>query len=161
MTPGDLRRPNAAPGSAVIRGERIPTLEEILEFAKKTTSCFNLELKPSGPGRRTRLDPALARIGEIARRGISFDAVILLVFADRTNVEDRTALRGLIGKSWTKHLKSVPATFHPRRSVTPRLLKEARSRDLQVVWPGRSFLRWQSYAGLSRESFRDAASRLD
>src|SRR5208282_5830658 len=60
-------------------GERIPTLEEILEFAKKHDVVFYLELKPGGSwGGEHALITALRNSGEIARTVvISFDAAIL------------------------------------------------------------------------------------
>src|ERR1700681_951143 len=60
-------------------GERIPTLEEILEFSKKHDVVFYLELKPSGSwGGEHTLVAALRESGEIPRTVvISFDIAIL------------------------------------------------------------------------------------
>src|SRR5580658_11207705 len=60
-------------------GERIPTLEEILEFSKKNDIVFYLELKPSGSwGGEHALIGALRESGEVARVVvISFDIAIL------------------------------------------------------------------------------------
>src|SRR5208282_3431107 len=60
-------------------GERIPTLEEILQFAKKHDVVFYLELKPGGSwGGEHALIGALRESGEVARTVIiSFDAAIL------------------------------------------------------------------------------------
>jgi len=60
-------------------GEHIPTLEEILDFAKKHDVVFYLELKPQRlVGRRARADRFVARIGRDPRTVvISFDAGIL------------------------------------------------------------------------------------
>src|SRR5205085_4482311 len=60
-------------------GERIPTLEEILEFSKKNDVVFYLELKPTGAwGGEHALIGALRESGEIARTiVISFGAEII------------------------------------------------------------------------------------
>src|SRR5260370_8840012 len=60
-------------------GERIPTLEEILDFSKKHDVVFYLELKPSGSwGGEHALIGALRESGEIPRAlVISFDVAIL------------------------------------------------------------------------------------
>src|SRR5690348_3362964 len=60
-------------------GERIPTLEEILQFSKKHDVVFYLELKPSGSwGGEHALIGALRESGEIPRVVvISFDPDIL------------------------------------------------------------------------------------
>src|SRR3984885_3778804 len=60
-------------------GERIPTLEEILEFSKKNDVVFYLELKPGGSwGGGHALIGALRESAEIARTVvISFDGAIL------------------------------------------------------------------------------------
>src|SRR5438045_5106519 len=61
-------------------GERIPTLEEILEFSKKNDVVFYLEMKPSGAwGGEHAVIAALRESGEIPRAVvISFDASIAL-----------------------------------------------------------------------------------
>src|SRR2546427_7517969 len=49
MTLADLRRLDAGSWfGSEFAGERIPTLEEILEFSKKNDVVFYLELKPGG-----------------------------------------------------------------------------------------------------------------
>src|SRR3954468_23083058 len=60
-------------------GERIPTLEEILEFSKKNDVVFYLELKPTGAwGGEHALISALRDSGEIVRTiVISFDTGII------------------------------------------------------------------------------------
>ena len=60
-------------------GERIPTLEEILEFSKKNDVAFDLELKPEAArGAEHVLIGALRESGEVARVVvISFDPGIL------------------------------------------------------------------------------------
>src|SRR5208282_5104791 len=61
-------------------GERIPTLEEILEFSKKNDVVFYLEVKPAGSwGGEHALVGALRESGEIARAVvICFDAAVVL-----------------------------------------------------------------------------------
>jgi len=76
----DLRRLDAGSWfGSEFTGERIPTLEEILEFSRKHDVVFYLELKPSGSwGGEHALVGALRSSGEIARTiVISFDAGIL------------------------------------------------------------------------------------
>src|SRR6516165_3787782 len=60
-------------------GERIPTIEEILQFSKKNDVVFYLEIKAGGSwGGEHVLIGALRESGEIARTiVISFDAAIL------------------------------------------------------------------------------------
>src|SRR5438132_11021304 len=61
-------------------GERIPTLEEILQFSKKNDVVFYLELKPGGSwGGEHAVIAALRESGEIPRAVlISFDASMLM-----------------------------------------------------------------------------------
>src|SRR5262249_32305211 len=77
---GELRRLDAGSwfGSG-FTGERIPTLEEILEFAKRHDVVFYLELKPGGSwGGEHALIGSLRESGEIARVVvISFDSAIV------------------------------------------------------------------------------------
>src|SRR5438045_5079004 len=80
LTLADLRKLDAGSWfGSEFAGERIPTLQEILEFAKKHDVVFYLELKPSGSwGGEHALISALRESGEIARVVvISFDPVIL------------------------------------------------------------------------------------
>src|SRR6478736_8242354 len=80
LTLADLRRLDAGSWfGSEFAGERIPTLEEILEFAKKHDVVFYLELKPFGFwGGEHALISALRESGEIARSVvISFDPGIL------------------------------------------------------------------------------------
>src|SRR5260370_1823168 len=60
-------------------GERVPTLEEILRFARETDVIFYLELKPCAPwGAEHALVAALRDAGEAARTVVlSFDAPTL------------------------------------------------------------------------------------
>jgi len=75
-------------------GERIPTLEEILDFAKKHDAVFYLELKPTGSwGGEHALISALRESGEIPRTVvISFDAGIL----DALRKIEPTLMTGLL-----------------------------------------------------------------
>src|SRR3984885_1386330 len=76
----DLRRLDAGSWfGSEYAGERIPTLAEILEFAKKYDVVFYLEMKPGGSwGGEHALISGLRDSGQIARTVvISFDAAIL------------------------------------------------------------------------------------
>lgn len=138
LTLADLRKLDAGSWfGSEFAGERIPTLEEILEFAKKHDVVFYLELKPSGSwGGEHALISALRESGEIARTVIiSFDPEILV---KSRNIEP-TLMTGLLfdgkipdplGKASEIGARQIAARGD---LVTPRLLKEARSRDLQVV----------------------------
>ena len=138
LTLAELRRLDAGSWfGSEFAGERIPTIEEILEFAKKHDVVFYLELKPSGSwGGEHALISALRESGEIARTVvISFDPAIL------TNVRkiEPTVMTGLlfegqISDPLAKAIEIGARQLAVRGSlVTPRLLKEARQRDLQVV----------------------------
>jgi len=138
MTLAELRRLDAGSWfGSEYAGERIPTLEEILEFAKKHDVVFYLEMKPSGSwGGEHALISALRESGEIARTAvISFDPVIL----EGVRKIEPTVMTGLlydgqIGNPLDKALEIGARQVGVRGDlVTPRLLKEARERDLQVV----------------------------
>ncbi|HTQ58750.1 MAG TPA: glycerophosphodiester phosphodiesterase family protein [Candidatus Solibacter sp.] len=118
-------------------GERIPTLEEILEFTKKNDVVFYLELKPSGSwGGEHALIGALRESGEVARvMVISFDPAILAGLRD---IEPTLMTGVLYDGQLADPLKS--ATDAGARQVvvrgdlvTPSLINEAHKRDLQVV----------------------------
>jgi len=138
MTLAELRRLDAGSWfGSEFSGERIPTIEEILQFAKKHDVVFYLEMKPSGSwGGEHALISALRDSGEIARTVvISFDAGIL---AGVRKIEP-TLMTGLlfdgqIEKPLEKALEIGARQVAVRGDlVTARLLKEARVRDLQVV----------------------------
>ena len=138
MTLGDLRRLDAGSWfGSEFAGERIPTLDEILEFAKKYDVVFYLELKPGGSwGGEHALIGGLRESGQIARTVvISFDASIL---ATVRKIEPTlmTALLydGQIEKP-LEHALEVGARQLAVRGdlVTPWLLSAARKKDLQVV----------------------------
>jgi glycerophosphoryl diester phosphodiesterase len=118
-------------------GERIPTLEEILEFSKKNDIVFYLELKPSGSwGGEHALIGALRESGEVARvMVISFDPGIL---ASLRKIEP-TLMTGVLYDGQLadpqKSALDVGARQLVVRSdlVTPAMIEQARKRDLQVV----------------------------
>ncbi len=138
MTLADLRRLDAGSWfGSEFAGERIPTLEEILDFARKHDVVFYLEMKPGGSwGGEHALISALRESGEIARTVvISFDPVIL----EGVRKIEPTIMAGLlyegqISDPLNKALEIGARQIAVRGDlVTPRLLKEARERDLQVV----------------------------
>jgi glycerophosphoryl diester phosphodiesterase len=118
-------------------GERIPTLEEILEFTKKHDVVFYLELKPNGFwGGEHALISALRDSGEIPRSVIiSFDPAIL---AALRKIEP-TLMTGLLYDGNIDHLFDKAIEIGARQIavrgdlVTPNFLSQARKRDLQVV----------------------------
>src|SRR5258706_7669974 len=80
LTLAELRRLDAGSWfGSEFAGEHIPTLEEILEFAKRHDVVFYLEIKPGGSwGGEHALIGALRESGEIARTVvISFDASVV------------------------------------------------------------------------------------
>jgi glycerophosphoryl diester phosphodiesterase len=138
MTLADLRRLDAGSWfGSEFAGERIPTLEEIFEFSKKHDVVFYLEMKPSGAwGGEHALISAVREAGEIARTVvISFDPVIL------TSVRkiEPTLMTGLLFEGQIPDPIERALEIGARQLavrgdlVTPRLLREARQRDLQVV----------------------------
>ena len=138
LTLAELRRLDAGSWfGSEFAGERIPTIEEILDFAKKHDMVFYLELKPSGSwGGEHALISALRESGEIARTVvISFDPPIL---ANVRKIEP-TVMTGLlfdgqISDPLAKAMEIGARQLAVRGSlVTPRLLKQARRLDLQVV----------------------------
>jgi glycerophosphoryl diester phosphodiesterase len=138
LTLADLRKLDAGSWfGSEFAGERIPTLEEILDFAKKHDVVFYLELKPFGSwGGEHALISALRESGEIARSVvISFDPGILAAIR---KIEP-TLMTGLLFDGQITEPLEKAQEIGARQVavrgdlVTPRLLKEARSRDLQVV----------------------------
>ena len=118
-------------------GERIPTLEEILEFSKKQDAVFYLELKPGGSwGGEHALIGALRESGEIPRAVvISFDAGIL----ENLRRIEPTMMTGLLYDGQVERPVEKAVEVGARQLavrgdlVTPVLLTEARKKDLQVV----------------------------
>jgi glycerophosphoryl diester phosphodiesterase len=138
MTLAELRRLDAGSWfGSEFAGERIPTIEEILEFANKHDVVFYLEMKPSGSwGGEHALISALRESGEIARTVvISFDPAIL---AGVRRIEP-TLMTGLLFEGHIPNPLDKAVEIGARQLavrgdlVTPRLLKEARGHDLQVV----------------------------
>jgi glycerophosphoryl diester phosphodiesterase len=118
-------------------GERIPTLEEILEFSKKNDIVFYLELKPSGSwGGEHALIGALRESGEVARVVvISFDHTIL---AGLRTIEP-TLMTGVLYDGQLADPLTTAVDVGARQLVvrgdlvTPAMIGEARKRDLQIV----------------------------
>src|SRR5712671_7875238 len=138
MTLADLRRLDAGSWfGSEFAGERIPTLEEILEFSKKNDVVFYLEIKPGGSwGGEHALIGALRESGEIPRTVvISFDAAIL----ESLRKIEPTLMTGLlyegqIEKPIERALEVGARQLAVRANlVTPALLVAARKKDLQVV----------------------------
>jgi glycerophosphoryl diester phosphodiesterase len=138
MTLSNLRRLDAGSWfGSEFAGERIPTLEEILEFSKKNDVVFYLELKPAGSwGGEHALVGALRQSGEIPRAVvISFDPAVLL----NLRKIEATLMTGLLYDGQlekpVKKAVEVGARQLVARGdlVTPALLKEARKNDLQVI----------------------------
>jgi glycerophosphoryl diester phosphodiesterase len=138
LTLAELRRLDAGSwfGSA-FAGERVPTVEEILDFAKKHDVVFYLEIKPGGSwGGEHALIGALQNSREIARTVvISFDAGIV---ANLRKIEPMlmTGLLydGQIERPLEKAIEIGARQVAVRGDlVTPALLTEARKLDLQVV----------------------------
>ena len=138
MTLADLRKLDAGSWfGSEFAGERIPTIEEILDFAKKHDVVFYLEMKPSGSwGGEHALISALRESGEIARTVvISFDPVILTgVRRIEPTLMTGLLFDGQISDPLDKAIEIGARQLAVRGNlVTPRLLKEARQRDLQIV----------------------------
>jgi len=118
-------------------GERIPTLEEILQFSKKNDVVFYLEMKPSGAwGGEHALIGALRDSGELARAvAISFDATLVL----RLRQIEPTLMTGLLYDGQFEKPADEAVEVGARQLVargdlvTPALLDQARKKDLQVV----------------------------
>jgi len=134
----DLRRLDAGSWfGSEYAGERIPTLEEILEFSKKQDAVFYLELKPGGSwGGEHALIGALRESGEIPRAVvISFDAGIL----ENLRRIEPTMMTGLLYDGQVERPVEKAVEVGARQLavrgdlVTPVLLTEARKKDLQVV----------------------------
>src|SRR4029077_8408037 len=132
-------------GAAQFAGERIPTLEEILEFAREANVVFYLEIKADAArGAENMLPGALvAALGD-ALRGpqeaarvivISFDAELLASVRQR----DAALTTGLLVEKGpadaVKRAMQVGARqLAPRRDmVTPALVERAHGAELRVV----------------------------
>jgi glycerophosphoryl diester phosphodiesterase len=138
MTLAEARRLDAGSWFASeFAGERIPTLDDVLEFARKNDIVFYLELKPSGFwGGEHALISQLRNSAEIARSVIiSFDPVIL---ASLRKIEP-TLMTGLLHDGNIADPFEKAAEIGARQLavradlMTPNFLQKARSVDLQVV----------------------------
>jgi glycerophosphoryl diester phosphodiesterase len=118
-------------------GEKIPTLEEVLEFARQKDVVFYLELKPCAAwGAEHALVGALRQAGEIARAVVlSFDGGTLGMLRKL----EPTLMTGLLAESMSDDPIGTAVKVGARQLavrgdlVTPALLAEARKADLQVV----------------------------
>ena len=138
MTLADQRKLDAGSWfGSEFAGERIPTLEEILEFSKKNDVVFYLEIKPGGSwGGEHALIGALRESGEIPRTVvISFDPSIVL---NLRKIEP-TLMTGLLYDGQIENPLDKAVEIGARQLavrgdlVTPALLAEAKKKDLQVV----------------------------
>jgi glycerophosphoryl diester phosphodiesterase len=138
LTLNELRRLDAGSWfGSEFGGERIPTLEEILDFSKKHDVVFYLELKPTGSwGGEHALIGALRASGEIARTiVISFDSVILQALREI----EPTLMTGLLFEGQIENPIQRAIEIGARQLavrgdlITPTLLAGARKQDLQVV----------------------------
>jgi glycerophosphoryl diester phosphodiesterase len=138
MTLAELRKLDAGSWfGSEFAGERIPTLEEILEFSKKNDVVFYLEIKPGGSwGGEHALIGALRESGEIPRAVvISFDAPIVMSLR---KIEP-TLMTGLLYDGQIENPLEKAVAIGARQLavrgdlVTPVMLAEARKKDLQVV----------------------------
>ena len=134
----DLRKLDAGSWfGSEFAGERIPTLEEILEFSKKNDVVFYLEIKPGGAwGGEHGLIGALRESGEIPRVVvISFDAAIV------TNIRkiEPTLMTGLLYDGQIQDPLDKAVEIGARQLavrgdlVTPAMIAAAKKKDLQVV----------------------------
>jgi glycerophosphoryl diester phosphodiesterase len=138
MTLAELRKLDAGSWfGSEFAGERIPTLEEILEFSKKNDVVFYLEMKPAGSwGGEHALIGALRESGEIPRAVvISFDASIVL----RLRKIEPTLMTGLLYDGQVEKPIQKAVEIGARQLavrgdlVTPALIAEAKKKDLQIV----------------------------
>ena len=138
MTLQEVRRLDAGSWFASeFTGERVPTLDEILEFTKKNDVVFYLELKPSGFwGGEHALIGALRDTGEIPRSVvISFDPSILAALRKL----EPTLMTGLLYNGQIEEPFEKATEIGARQLavrgdlLTPNFVQQARKRDLQVV----------------------------
>jgi len=138
MTLSDLRRLDAGSWfGSEFAGERIPTLEELLEFSKKNDIVFYLEMKPAGSwGGEHALVGALRQSGEIPRAVvISFDpAIVLNLRKVEPTLMTGLLFDGQLEKPIQKAVEVGARQLVARGDlVTPALLSEAKRNDLQVI----------------------------
>lgn len=138
LTLADLRSLDAGSWfGSEFSGERIPTLEDILDFSKKHDVVFYLELKPGASwGGEHALIGALRESGEIPRTVvISFNAPIL----HKLRQIEPTLMTGLLYDGQFDRPVDQAVEVGARQLavrgdlVTPALLVASRKKDLQVV----------------------------
>jgi glycerophosphoryl diester phosphodiesterase len=138
MTLSEIRRLDAGSWFASeFMSERIPTLDEILDFSRKNDVVFYLELKPNGFwGGEHALISTLRNASEIARSVIiSFDPAIL---SGLRKIEP-TLMTGLLYDGSADHPFEKALEIGARQLVvrgdlvTPNVIQQARKQDLQVV----------------------------
>src|SRR5258706_10125087 len=138
MTLADLRKLDAGSWfGSEFAGERIPTLEEILEFSKKNDVVFYLEIKPGAAwGGEHALIGALRESGEIPRAVvISFDPAMVLSLGKI----EATLMTGLLYDGQIENPLDKAVEIGARQLavrgdlVTPALIAQAKKKDLQVV----------------------------
>jgi len=118
-------------------GERIPTLDEILDFSRRHDVVFYLELKQSDSwGTEHALVHALRQSGEIPRPVVmSFEPRVL----ESLRRSESTLMTALLYDGSLDNLFERAVGVGARQLavrgnlVTPALLEEARRKDLQVV----------------------------
>jgi glycerophosphoryl diester phosphodiesterase len=118
-------------------GERVPTLEEILAFARQMDVTFYLELKTSESWTMERtLAGALVESGELARTTvISFDPAVLLSLR---RIEPMAMTGLLVERAGLDSIQNAVAVgarqILPRaNTITPELIRAARQSDLKLV----------------------------
>jgi glycerophosphoryl diester phosphodiesterase len=138
MTLAEVRRLDAGSWFASeFAGERVPTLDETLEFARKNDVLFYLELKPVGFwGGEHALISQLRNSSEIARSVIiCFEPAIL---ASLRKIEP-TLMTGLLYDGSLANPFEKATEIGARQMivrgdlVTPNLLQRAKELDLQVI----------------------------
>ncbi len=138
MTLAELRRLDAGSWfGSEFAGERIPILEELLEFSKKNDVVFYMELKPDGTwGGEHALVGALRESGEIPRTVvICFDQGVVL---NLRKIEP-TLMTGLLYDGQVENPIDKAVEIGARQLVvrgdlvTPAMIAQAQKKDLQVV----------------------------
>ncbi len=142
MTLAELRALDAGAwfkdaGGLSFAEERVPTLEEILVFAREAGVFFYLELKPSESWAMERsLAGALTDSGELARATvISFDPAVLLSLR---RIEPMAMTGLLVARAGLDSIESAVSLgarqLLPRADrITPKLIEAARRADLKIV----------------------------